>query len=270
MGSRDRIYRCKRATSDCICALERFFEAHTHGILWSAPHAVAVWRVAGAPSYYMMEPHACGPTGLRADAQDDGAACVLTFTSAKLMAFAYLQNVPALERPKHDFFLYAMSVVVAPIKKLGGVEPPLVMAPPNVKLVPATSKVGVDGSKRRALEADRKHPPGGPTCKDAQRASEARDKDSKLKGQRNTSGWLVLQDGSQFLSACHSIACNRYPQASRGNQVGANITRYHLNTLHQHNVVIRRKKTASICPLDACNCYPQASRGKQVEANPTR
>ncbi|OWR52725.1 putative Hel [Danaus plexippus plexippus] len=70
------------------CALERFFESHTHGVLWSVPHAVAVWRVAGAPPFYMMEPHACGPTGLRVDAQDDGAACVLTFTSAKLMAFA--------------------------------------------------------------------------------------------------------------------------------------------------------------------------------------
>ncbi|KAL0809225.1 hypothetical protein ABMA28_011444, partial [Loxostege sticticalis] len=70
------------------CALERFFETHTHGILWSVPHAVAVWRVAGSPSFYMMEPHACGPTGLRIDAQDDGAACVLTFTSPKLMAFA--------------------------------------------------------------------------------------------------------------------------------------------------------------------------------------
>ncbi|KOB78742.1 Neverland [Operophtera brumata] len=44
-------------------------QTHTHGILWSVPHAVAVWRVAGAPSFYMMEPHACGPTGLRIDAQ---------------------------------------------------------------------------------------------------------------------------------------------------------------------------------------------------------
>ncbi|RVE44380.1 hypothetical protein evm_010970 [Chilo suppressalis] len=73
---------------DDKAALERFFESHTHGILWSVPHAVAVWRVAGSPAYYMMEPHACGPTGLRVDAQDDGAACVLTFTSPKLMAFA--------------------------------------------------------------------------------------------------------------------------------------------------------------------------------------
>uniref|UniRef100_A0A2H1W378 SFRICE_026804 n=1 Tax=Spodoptera frugiperda TaxID=7108 RepID=A0A2H1W378_SPOFR len=70
------------------CALERFFESHTHGILWSVPHAVCVWRVAGAPAFYMFEPHACGPTGLRVDAMDDGAACVLTFTSPKLMAFA--------------------------------------------------------------------------------------------------------------------------------------------------------------------------------------
>ncbi|XP_075988844.1 uncharacterized protein LOC142984871 [Anticarsia gemmatalis] len=201
------------------CALERFFESHTHGILWSVPHAVAVWRVAGSPSFYMMEPHACGPTGLRIDAQDDGAACVLTFTSAKLMAFAYLQNVPVTERPRHDFQLYAMSITVQPIKKLGGVEPPLVKAPPGVKLVPATSKVAVDGSKRRASEKDRKHPPGSATCMDAQRASEKADKEiSKLKGQRNTSGWLVLNDGTQFMSACHSIACKKFPYASRGNQ----------------------------------------------------
>ncbi|XP_038219835.1 uncharacterized protein LOC119838096 [Zerene cesonia] len=201
------------------CALERFFESHTHGILWSVPHAVAVWRVAGAPSYYMMEPHACGPTGLRVDAQDDGAACVLTFTSAKLMAFAYLQNVPVVERPKHDFQLYAMAVTVQPIKKLGGVEPPLVRAPPGVRLVPATSKVDVHGSKRRASERDRKHPPGSATCVDAQRASEKRDKEEgKLKGQRNTSGWLVLHDGTQFLSAQHSMSCKKFPYASRGNQ----------------------------------------------------
>ncbi|PZC72875.1 hypothetical protein B5X24_HaOG210400 [Helicoverpa armigera] len=195
------------------CALERFFEAHTHGILWSVPHAVCIWRVAGAPSYYMFEPHACGPTGLRVDAMDDGAACVLTFTSPKLMAFAYLQNVPVLERPKHDFQLYAMSITVQPIKKLGGVEPPIVRAPPGappgvklvpatskpikklgveppiakapsgVKLVPATSKVGIDGSKRRASEKDRKHPPGSATCLDAQRAAEKADKEqTKLKG----------------------------------------------------------------------------------------
>ncbi|XP_063836466.1 uncharacterized protein LOC135085621 [Ostrinia nubilalis] len=201
------------------CALERFFEAHTHGILWSVPHAVAVWRVAGSPAYYMMEPHACGPTGLRIDAQDDGAACVLTFTSPKLMAFAYLQNVPVTERPKHEFQLYAMSVVVQPIKKLGGVDPPLVRAPPGVKLVPATSKVGIDGSKRRASERDRKHPPGSATCLDAQRAAEKLDKEqNKLKGQRNTSGWLVLNDGTQFLSAQHSMACRKFPYASRGNQ----------------------------------------------------
>ncbi|CAF4888059.1 unnamed protein product [Pieris macdunnoughi] len=201
------------------CALERFFESHTHGILWSVPHAVAVWRVVGAPSYYMMEPHACGPTGLRVDAQDDGAACVLTFTSAKLMAFAYLQNIPVVERPKHDFQLYAMAAVVQPIKKLGGVEPPLVRAPPGVRLVPATSKVDIHGSKRRASESDRKHPPGSATCIDAQRASEKRDKqEGKLKGQRNTSGWLVLHDGTQFLSAQHSMSCRKFPFASRGNQ----------------------------------------------------
>ncbi|XP_045770359.1 uncharacterized protein LOC123870909 [Maniola jurtina] len=201
------------------CALERFFETHTHGILWSIPHAVAVWRVAGAPPYYMMEPHACGPTGLRIDAQDDGAACVLTFTSPKLMAFAYLQNIPVVERPKHDFQLYAMAVTVQPIKKLGGVDPPLVRAPPGVKLVPATSKVTIDGKKRRAAEKDRKHPPGSATCVDAQRASEKKDKeDGKFKGQRNTSGWLVLNDGTQFLSAQHSMCCRKFPFASRGNQ----------------------------------------------------
>ncbi|XP_022824029.1 uncharacterized protein LOC111354726 [Spodoptera litura] len=201
------------------CALERFFEAHTHGILWSVPHAVCVWRVAGAPSFYMFEPHACGPTGLRVDAMDDGAACVLTFTSPKLMAFAYLQNVPVTERPKHDFQLYAMSITVQPIKKMGGVEPPIVRAPPGVKLVPATSKVGIDGSKRRAEEKDRKHPPGSATCMDAQRAAEKADKEqTKLKGQRNTSGWLVLNDGTQFMSAQHSIACRKFPCASRGCQ----------------------------------------------------
>ncbi|XP_037300701.1 uncharacterized protein LOC115456206 isoform X2 [Manduca sexta] len=201
------------------CALERFFESHTHGILWSVPLAVAVWRCAGAPPYYMLEPHACGPTGLRADGQDDGAACVMTFTSSKLMAYAYLQNVPVTERPKHDFQLYAISVTVQPIKKLGGVEPPLVQAPPGVKLVPATSKVGIDGSKRRASEGDRKHPPGSATCLDAQRASENRDREmNKPKGQRNTNGWLVMTDGTQYLSAQHSIACRRFPYASRGHQ----------------------------------------------------
>ncbi|KAF9799996.1 hypothetical protein SFRURICE_016682 [Spodoptera frugiperda] len=201
------------------CALERFFESHTHGILWSVPHAVCVWRVAGAPAFYMFEPHACGPTGLRVDAMDDGAACVLTFTSPKLMAFAYLQNVPVVERPKHDFQLYAMSITVQPIKKLGGVEPPIVRAPPGVKLVPATSKVGIDGSKRRAEEKDRKHPPGSATCMDAQRAAEKADKEqTKLKGQRNTSGWLVLNDGTQFMSAMHSIACRKFSCASRGCQ----------------------------------------------------
>ncbi|XP_053621763.1 uncharacterized protein LOC128681688 [Plodia interpunctella] len=199
-------------------ALERFFEGHTHGILWSVPHAVAVWRVSGAPPFYMMEPHACGATGLRIDAQDDGAACVLTFTSAKLMAYAYLQNIPVIQRPKHDFQLYAMSAVVQPIKPLGPVMPPLVRAPEGVKLVPATSKVGVDGTKRRADEQDRKHPPGSATCMDAQRATEKRDKEMKLKGLRNTSGWLVLQDGTQFLSAHHSMACKRFPYGSRGHQ----------------------------------------------------
>lgn len=65
-------YLIRTVTTELLhyrCALERFFEAHTHGILWSVPHAVAVWRVAGAPPFYMMEPHACGPTGLRIDAQ---------------------------------------------------------------------------------------------------------------------------------------------------------------------------------------------------------
>ncbi|XP_045457976.1 uncharacterized protein LOC123668250 [Melitaea cinxia] len=201
------------------CALERFFEHHTHGVLWSAPHAVALWRVQGAPPFYMLEPHACGPTGLRVDAQDDGAACVLTFTSAKMMAFAYLQNIPVTERPKHNFQLYAISVTVQPIKKLGGVDPPLVRAPPGIKLVPATSKVGIDGTKRRASESDRKHPPGSATCVDAQRATEKRDQEEgKLKGQRNTSGWLVLNDGTQFLSAQHSMNCRKFPYGSRGNQ----------------------------------------------------
>ncbi|CAG4949359.1 unnamed protein product [Parnassius apollo] len=201
------------------CALERFFEDHTHGILWSMPHAVAVWRYPGAPPYYMLEPHACGTTGLRVDAQDDGAACVLTFTSPKLMAFAYLQNVPATERPKHDFQLYAISVTVQPIKKFGGVEPPLVRAPPGINLVPATSKVGVDGSLRRAAESDRKHPPGSVTCLDAQRAAELKDREEgKLKGQRNTTGWLVLNDGTQYLSAQHSMACRKFSAASRGKQ----------------------------------------------------
>ncbi|CAH0713023.1 unnamed protein product, partial [Brenthis ino] len=200
------------------CALERFFTHHSHGILWSAPHAVAVWRV-GSPPFYMLEPHACGPTGLRIDAQDDGAPCVMTFTSPKLMAFAYLQNIPVTERPKHEFRLYAMSVTVQPIKKLGGVEPPLVRAPPGVKLVPATSKVAVDGKKRRASEGDRKHPPGSATCVDALRAAEVKDKEEgKLKGRRNTSGWLVLRDGAQFLSARHSMCCGKFPFASRGNQ----------------------------------------------------
>lgn len=62
---------------------------------------------------------------------------IITLTSQN----RYLQNIPVTERPKHDFQLYAMSVVVQPIKKLGGVDPPLVRAPPGVKLVPATSKV---------------------------------------------------------------------------------------------------------------------------------
>ncbi|XP_013177173.1 PREDICTED: uncharacterized protein LOC106124761 [Papilio xuthus] len=201
------------------CALERFFEDHSTGILWSMPHAVAVWRYPGAPPFYMFEPHACGATGLRADAQDDGAACVLTFTSPKLMAFAYLQNVPPGERLKHDFQLYAMSVTVQPIRKFGGVDPPLVRAPPGVTLIPATSKVNVDGSQRRAAEQDRKHPPGSATCLDAQRATENRDKeDARLKGQRNSNGWLVLNDGTQFLSAQHSMACRRFSAASRGKQ----------------------------------------------------
>nr|XP_037875168.1 uncharacterized protein LOC101735788 isoform X2 [Bombyx mori] len=201
------------------CALEQFFEGHTHGILWSVPHAVAVWRVAGSPPFYMMEPHACGPTGLRVDAQDDGAACVMTFTSAKMLAFSYLQNVPATERLKHDFQLYAMSVAVHPISKTGGVQPPLVRSKPGLALVPATSKVGIDGTKRRADEKDRKHPPGSATCLDAQRASELQDKAmSKLKGQRNTSGWLVLNDGTQYLSAQHSMSCRKFTKASRGCQ----------------------------------------------------
>ncbi|XP_068621868.1 uncharacterized protein [Battus philenor] len=210
----------KEATEMTVrCALERFFEDHTTGILWSMPHAVAVWRYPGAPQFYMMEPHACGATGLRVDAQDDGAACVLTFTSPKLMAFAYLQNVPTVERPKHDFQLYAMAVTVQPIKKLGGVDPPLVRAPPGVNLIPATSKVGIDGSARRASEKDRKHPPGSVTCLDAQRAADTRDKEEgKLKGQRNSNGWLVLNDGTQFLSAQHSMSCRKFSAASRGKQ----------------------------------------------------
>ncbi|OWR55258.1 hypothetical protein KGM_202238 [Danaus plexippus plexippus] len=40
-----------------------------------------------------------------------------------------------------------MSVTVQPIKKLGGVEPPLVRAPPGIKLVPATSKVSCESEE---------------------------------------------------------------------------------------------------------------------------
>ncbi|KAF9800009.1 hypothetical protein SFRURICE_016695 [Spodoptera frugiperda] len=200
------------------CALERFFESHTHGILWSVPHAVCVWRVAGAPAFYMFEPHACGPTGLRVDAMVTQLVARIFLKEGKHWLL-YLQNVPVVERPKHDFQLYAMSITVQPIKKLGGVEPPIVRAPPGVKLVPATSKVGIDGSKRRAEEKDRKHPPGSATCMDAQRAAEKADKEqTKLKGQRNTSGWLVLNDGTQFMSAMHSIACRKFSCASRGCQ----------------------------------------------------
>ncbi|OWR52726.1 hypothetical protein KGM_203451 [Danaus plexippus plexippus] len=38
------------------------------------------------------------------------------------------------------------------------------------------------------------------------------------RGQRNTSGWLVLNDGTQFLSAQHSMCCRKFPYASRGHQ----------------------------------------------------
>ncbi|PZC72876.1 hypothetical protein B5X24_HaOG210401 [Helicoverpa armigera] len=44
---------------------------------------------------------------------------------------------------------------------------------------------------------------------------------SGLFGQRNTSGWLVLSDGTQFMSAQHSIACRKFSHASRGNQAVA-------------------------------------------------
>ncbi|KAJ8707591.1 hypothetical protein PYW07_011268 [Mythimna separata] len=200
-------------------ALERFFEIHSHGILWSMPYAVCVWRVRGAPQYYMMEPHACGPTGLRVDAMNDGAACLLTFTSSKLMAFAYLQNIPVQDRVKRYFQLYHMSTVVTPIKKLTS-EPPLVKNVGGVRIVPATSKVGIGGIKRTADEQDRKHPPGSPTCMDAQRAIDKADEiENQLnRALRNTAGWLILNDGTRFMSAGHSIACKKFSSASRGYQ----------------------------------------------------
>lgn len=44
-------------------------------------------------------------------------------------------------------------------------------------------QVNVEGVKRRAMEKDRKHPPGSATCLDAQRASDRADKEQeKLKG----------------------------------------------------------------------------------------
>ncbi|KAJ8706226.1 hypothetical protein PYW08_010852 [Mythimna loreyi] len=200
-------------------AFERFFEMHNHGILWAIPHAVCVWRVRGSPQYYMMEPHACGPTGLRVDAMNDGAACLMTFTSPKLMAFAYLQNIPVLDRVKRDFQLYAMNTVVTPIKKLTSV-PPLVKGVGGAKVVPATSKVGVGGKQRLADEQDRKHPPGSATCLDAQRAADKADEieETLNRAVRNTAGWLVLNDGTRFMSAGHSIACKRFSTASRGYQ----------------------------------------------------
>ncbi|XP_041970484.1 uncharacterized protein LOC121726907 [Aricia agestis] len=198
-------------------ALEQFFKFHTHGILFCAPHAVAVWRVDACPAHYMMEPHACGPSGLRTDAEDDGAACVLSFSSAKQMALAYLQNIPVEKRTKHHFQLYKISVKVHLIQKLDP-EPPLVKSPTGVTLVPATSKVYVDGSKRRASERDRKHPPGEESCADTERVMKENDDDPAVEGERNTSGWLVLRDGTQFMSAHHSICCKKFPHASRGKQ----------------------------------------------------
>ncbi|XP_063632755.1 uncharacterized protein LOC134803859 isoform X2 [Cydia splendana] len=216
-----RIDQVKPEGADTLrTAIARFFgRRNTHGIIWCAPYAAAIWSARGpTPPYYMLEPHAAGPTGLRTDGRDIGTACVLTFTSPKLLALAYLQNIPPKDRLKKTYHLFNISVHVAPIKKLLK-EPPLVKSSPDVKLVPATSKVGVDGLRRRASEADRKHPPGGITCKDAQRATEAQDKEeAKLKGRRNANGWLVLADGSQYLSARHSIACRKFPHGSRGHQ----------------------------------------------------
>ncbi|XP_063545670.1 uncharacterized protein LOC134753659 [Cydia strobilella] len=216
-----RIEQVKPEGADTLrSAIDHFFtRRNTHGIVWCAPFAAAIWSARGpTPPYYMLEPHAAGPTGLRTDGRDVGTACVLTFTSPKLLAHAYLQNIPPKDRLKKNYHLYNISVHVAPIKKLLK-DPPLVKSTPDVKLVPATSKVGVDGLKRRASEVDRKHPPGGITCKDAQRATEAQDKEqTKLRGRRNANGWLVLQDGSQFLSARHSIACRKFPHGSRGHQ----------------------------------------------------
>lgn len=42
---------------------------------------------------------------------------------------------------------------------------------------PIFPQVYMDGSKRRASEYDRRHPPGSATCLDAQRAAESRDKE---------------------------------------------------------------------------------------------
>ncbi|KOB78744.1 Uncharacterized protein OBRU01_00094 [Operophtera brumata] len=121
--------------------------------------------------------------------------------------------VPATS--KHDFRLNAMSVTMQPIKKLGGVEPPIVRAPPGVRLVPATSKhdfrlyamsVTVQPIKKLGgVEPPIVRAPPGVRLVPAT-------------SKRNTSGWLILHDGTQFLSAQHSMACKKFPFASRGNQ----------------------------------------------------
>ncbi|GBP58771.1 hypothetical protein EVAR_35550_1 [Eumeta japonica] len=43
-------------------------------------------------------------------------------------------------------------------------------------------------------------------------------KDEKPKGQRDMRGWLVLNDGTQYLSAHHSIFWNKFSQAPLGFQ----------------------------------------------------
>ncbi|CAG9131777.1 unnamed protein product [Plutella xylostella] len=120
--------------------LTSFFESYTHGVLWSSPLGVAVWRTEGLPNFYMMEPHACGPTGLRKE-EDDVAACVLSFSSPKLMAFAYLQNYSTEERFKREFTLYALIIEVKPMKGFHGGEQPVKQPKDGSFLVSATSKV---------------------------------------------------------------------------------------------------------------------------------
>ncbi|XP_026322626.1 uncharacterized protein LOC113232197 [Hyposmocoma kahamanoa] len=197
-------------------ALEAFFKTYTHGIIWSSPYAVAIWRTEGPPSYYMFEPHYCDATGLRIDALEDGAACVTTHTSPKLMAHSYLQNTPGPERFRRSFDIYGMSITVTPLNR-HATPPPLLTKP--LPMVPATSKVDAFGRKRRADEKSRHHPPGDISCVEANWATVQRDKEQNLfKGRRNTNGWLVLNDGTQYMSANHSIACKKFAYASRGCQ----------------------------------------------------